>query len=94
MQLLNPDNFKHHIDRFNTMEPEGVVNLIPNAQSWDWIKQNVPFFIIKPERPLFGSGDYTSLSAGTTKGRRYWRERRASASELSTNARVSDPMIR
>jgi len=26
MQLLNPDNFKHHIDRFNTMEPEGVVN--------------------------------------------------------------------
>ena len=44
MHLLNPDNFKHHIDRFNTMEPEGVVNLIPNAQSWDWIKSYVPFF--------------------------------------------------
>src|SRR2546430_811781 len=44
MQLLNPDNFKHHIDRFNTMEPEGVANLIPNAQSWDWIKSYVPFF--------------------------------------------------
>ena len=44
MKILEADNFKHHIDHFNSMEPEGVVNLIPNAQAWEWIKQNVPFF--------------------------------------------------
>ena len=44
MQLLHPDNFKHHVDYFNGMEPEDVVNMIPNVQSWDWMKQNIPFF--------------------------------------------------
>jgi hypothetical protein len=42
--ILNEENFKHHIDRFNTMEPEGVVNLIPNAHAWDWISRSVPLF--------------------------------------------------
>jgi hypothetical protein len=44
MSILNPYNFKHHIDYFNTMEPEGVVNLIPNSQSWQWMTENIPFF--------------------------------------------------
>lgn len=44
MPILNPDNFKHHVDYFNTMEPETVVNLVPNSQSWEWMNQNIPFF--------------------------------------------------
>lgn len=44
MFLLNPDAFKHHIDYFNSMEPENIVNHIPNSESWVWMKQNVPFF--------------------------------------------------
>ncbi len=44
MPLLDPDNFKSHVDYFNGMEPEDVINLIPNDQSWDWMKKNVPFF--------------------------------------------------
>jgi hypothetical protein len=42
--LLNRDVFQHYVDRFNGMENENVVNLIPNAQSWDWLKENVPAF--------------------------------------------------
>ena len=41
---INPENFKHHINKFNAMEPEGVINYIPNSASWDWMKDNVPFF--------------------------------------------------
>ena len=37
-------DFKHYVDRFNSMENENVMNLIPNSQSWDWIRQNVPLF--------------------------------------------------
>jgi hypothetical protein len=44
MPLLQADNFKHHIDFFNAMEPEDVVNLIPNSQSWEWLKGNIPPF--------------------------------------------------
>ena len=42
--LLPPERFRHHVDFFNRMEPEGVVNLIPNAESWAWLEANVPFF--------------------------------------------------
>jgi hypothetical protein len=42
--VLDVDSFQHYIDRFNGMENENVANLIPNAQSWDWLKQNVPSF--------------------------------------------------
>jgi hypothetical protein len=40
--VLNADAFKHYVDRFNAMEDENVVNLIPNSQSWDWMKRNIP----------------------------------------------------
>ncbi|MBN2182394.1 MAG: hypothetical protein JW715_10810 [Sedimentisphaerales bacterium] len=42
--LLNPDDFKHYIDYFNTMEDEDVINFIPNAESWPWLKENIPMF--------------------------------------------------
>lgn len=42
--ILNPDDFKHYVDYFNGMEDEGVINYIPNAESWSWMKENTPFF--------------------------------------------------
>ena len=42
--VLSPEAFAHHVEHFNTMEPEGVVNLVPNAASWAWMEAQVPFF--------------------------------------------------
>jgi len=42
--VLSPAAFAHHIEHFNTMEPETVVNYIPNVQSWDWLQKNIPLF--------------------------------------------------
>ncbi len=42
--LLDADAFSHHIEFFNGMEPEGVVNLVPNDASWDWLRARIPLF--------------------------------------------------
>jgi hypothetical protein len=42
--ILKPAAFAHHIERFNTMEPETVVNHIPNSESWTWLQKNIPLF--------------------------------------------------
>ncbi len=42
--VLDSEDFKHHVDRFNGMEDEPVVNAISNAQSWPWMQANVPLF--------------------------------------------------
>jgi hypothetical protein len=42
--VLNPENFKHYVDRFNAEDVEDVVNLIPNSATWDWISSNAPLF--------------------------------------------------
>jgi hypothetical protein len=42
--ILSPTVFAHHVERFNTMEEENVTNAIPNAQSWNWLQQNIPLF--------------------------------------------------
>lgn len=44
LALLDAEEFRYHIDYFNRMEPEGVVNLVPNAASWDWLRTRIPFF--------------------------------------------------
>jgi hypothetical protein len=44
MLVLDAESFKHHVDFFNGMEPENIVNYVPNRQSWIWMKDNVPFF--------------------------------------------------
>ncbi|UCG57697.1 MAG: hypothetical protein JSU70_22885 [Phycisphaerales bacterium] len=44
MFILDAGAFKHHVDFFNSMEPENIVNHIPNRNSWAWMKDNVPFF--------------------------------------------------
>jgi len=40
--VLDADAFQHHVDYFNGMVEEGVVNHIPNAEAWAWMKQNIP----------------------------------------------------
>jgi hypothetical protein len=43
-RVLQPESFSKYVTYFNAMEPEGVVNAIPNSQSWDWMKENVPLW--------------------------------------------------
>lgn len=42
--ILKQANFKHYVDYFNTMETPNIEQAIPNAQSWDWMKKNIPLF--------------------------------------------------
>ncbi len=42
--ILDEGSFKHHVDFFNGMEPETIVNHVSNARSWQWMKENIPFF--------------------------------------------------
>ena len=42
--FLTYDNYRHYIDYFSQMEPEGIVQAIPNCAAWDWMKENVPLF--------------------------------------------------
>jgi len=44
MFMLDAKDFKYHIDFFNDMEPENIVNFVPNNCSWDWLVENIPFF--------------------------------------------------
>ena len=42
--VLNPPTFAHYVERFNTMEDENVTNFVSNADSWNWLRKNIPFF--------------------------------------------------
>jgi hypothetical protein len=42
--VLQADQFKHYVDYFNTMEDEKIIQAIPNAKSWEWMKANIPLF--------------------------------------------------
>jgi len=42
--VLKADDFKHYVDYFNRMEDENIRNAIPNAESWEWMKANIPLF--------------------------------------------------
>jgi hypothetical protein len=42
--VLVAESFKHYVDEFNGMSDEAVVNHVPNAAAWDWLKQNIPLF--------------------------------------------------
>lgn len=42
--VLKAAGFKHYVDYFNKMEDENIVQAIPNAQSWNWMQQNIPLF--------------------------------------------------
>lgn len=42
--ILKPEDYKHFVDYFNRMEDENVIQAIPNAESWEWMKSNIPLF--------------------------------------------------
>ena len=42
--VLIPTKFRHYVDAFNQNDTEDVVNFIPNAKSWQWMLDNIPFF--------------------------------------------------
>ena len=42
--LLRPETYRHYVDYFNQMEPEGIQQAIPNKDSWQWMMENVPLF--------------------------------------------------
>ena len=41
---LKPEAFRHYVDGFNRSDVERTVNQVPNADSWEWLKTNVPWF--------------------------------------------------
>jgi hypothetical protein len=42
--VLKPDSFEHYIEYFNSTEDENVTNYISNADSWSWLKGEIPLF--------------------------------------------------
>src|SRR5690349_9199069 len=49
--VINADRFAPLVESFNAIDtPEDVVNLIPNAQAFEWMTSNVPFFECPDER--------------------------------------------
>jgi hypothetical protein len=42
--VLAPEYFRPHVEFFNRMLPEAVVNHVPDARAWEWLEQNVPYF--------------------------------------------------
>ncbi len=42
--VLKSADFKHYVDYFNRMEDENIVQAIPNAQSWEFLQNNIPLF--------------------------------------------------
>ena len=42
--VLRYDDYAHYADYFNRMEDENIVTTIPNAQSSEWMRRNVPLF--------------------------------------------------
>ena len=42
--ILKPADFTHHVSRFNAMEDENFTNTISNANSWNWLQKEIPFF--------------------------------------------------
>ena len=42
--ILHAAAFNHYVDYFNRMEDENIIQAIPNSQSWEWMKANIPLF--------------------------------------------------
>lgn len=40
--LLHWGDYKHYAEHFNTMEPEGIVQAIPNVEAAQWMEDNIP----------------------------------------------------
>ena len=44
LRILNPAAFSNYVAHFNSMEDENVTNFISNADSWNWLQKEIPFF--------------------------------------------------
>jgi hypothetical protein len=42
--VLDYDDYAHYVAYFNTMEDENILTTIPNAQSTEWMRRNIPLF--------------------------------------------------
>lgn len=42
--ILRYDHFRHYADYFNRMEEENIVQAIPNSESSEWMRKNIPLF--------------------------------------------------
>src|SRR5215203_237423 len=42
--VLTSEALVRHVERFNAMEDESIVNLVPNAEAAQWLKANIPLF--------------------------------------------------
>ena len=42
--VLDPESIGPHVRKFNAMVPEEVVNVIPDAEAFAWMKANIPLF--------------------------------------------------
>lgn len=42
--VLKPEAFKHYIDQFNADDEELYPQYIPNAKTWEFLKNNIPLF--------------------------------------------------
>ena len=42
--VLDYDDYAHYAAYFNTMEDENILTTIPNAQSTEWMRRNIPLF--------------------------------------------------
>ena len=43
--VLTTDDLNKYVTEFNTQDKEeAVINLVPNAQSFDWLSKNIPLF--------------------------------------------------
>lgn len=40
--LLRWDSYKHYVERFNSMEPEGVAQAFPDSEAAEWMENNIP----------------------------------------------------
>ena len=42
--ILKPDQFRHHIEKFNAEDDELYKNVFPNAKAWEFLATNIPLF--------------------------------------------------
>ena len=42
--ILAPDALVRHVERFNAMEDEPIVNLVSNSEAASWLRTNIPLF--------------------------------------------------
>lgn len=44
LAVLDPEPFAAAVERFSRLEPETVVNAVPDAAAWEWLRGNAPLF--------------------------------------------------